>query len=80
MNDPQAFPVQELKEGFNGVLPAEYHSGMDLLTYIATEAMQSLSLEHYNPKISREDWIAKIAEVSYDIAEAMLKEREKRMK
>jgi hypothetical protein len=83
MNNPQAFPNEHLVIGKTDKGHA-FDRGMDLLTYVAVEAMKSL-LEYKEGMYvtwfrsgsgSREE----LAVLSYDIAESMLKEREKRMK
>ena len=45
------------------------HKGMTLRDYFAAKAMQSLPIQNWNPEY--------VAEFSYGIADAMLKERNK---
>ena len=92
MKNPNAFPRSELRYGnVHKVYHLETVGGMTLLDYFAAKAFNSiLSNEYYvktmieggkeildeNVKISDINHI--IASASYDYAEAMLKEREKR--
>lgn len=68
-------PVNIPYKDYEGVIYEETNDpGMLLLDYFAAKAMSSLILDDFSTLI--ED----IVELSYDIAEAMIKEREKRLK
>lgn len=70
LNNPPAFPqIGYYENGETYCIP-----GMTLMDYFAAKAMQS-EWQNLNAKIKR---IQYVAENSYKMAEAMLKERQKR--
>lgn len=83
MNNPQAFPGKTVENRHNGrddIKMDVYHKGMTLLDYYAVKAMQVLMS---NPKYEVNGGYIhaeSVAKESYDMATAMLIEREKRMK
>ena len=71
----KAFPIYDIESGNTPVVPDKiYYTGMDLLDYFATEAMHS-----FISNDKEEQWsCGNIAKFSYDMAEAMIKEKNKR--
>ena len=75
MKNPQALPSMRRNEDGS----VDYLEGMTLLDYFAGQAISSDNLKYgirKGNKIMPDS--AKIAKYAYDIAEAMLKERERR--
>ena len=65
------------KENAFPALHLDAHQGMSLRDYFAAKAMQGLmAMEDKGTYKSMEDCYAKIAELSYGCADAMLKQRE----
>lgn len=69
MKNPQAFPCHP-------DTPPEY-DGMTLRDYFAAKAMQGL-MHNYHPCdfLEHKGWIEDISMASYQVADAMMKERE----
>ena len=79
MKNIQAFPLQtKIASGLGGVLDKEgsLEMGMTLLDYFAGQFLSSIAVA-----VSRDDYYRKeeICQDCYNIAEVMLKEREKRL-
>ena len=69
-NQEPAFPRDHAADG---------HNGMDLLDYMATKAMQGMLAGHFACYGHNNYWKRDaIAEEAYEMAEAMMAEREKR--
>lgn len=86
MKNPQAFPSEEiLSTSERGLELNDLYLGMTLLDYFAGQALTSLtthnmiiSMKEAGDKLEMEtDEV--IARFAYNLAEAMLKEREKRL-
>ena len=78
MKNPQAFPLQtKIASGLGGVLDEEgsLEMGMTLLDYFAGQALAG---EDWQSNLILDEKYGVIAYRCYSIAEAMLKEREKR--
>ena len=70
MKNPQAFPKLNAEEQCSGEFLAIQEKGMTLLDYFAGQALSSMDWEEFSNK--------DLAKEVYDVAEAMLKERERR--
>jgi len=73
MNNPQAFPRPHSVDDVDGDISYPAHAGMTLRDYFAAKAMQGMMVEVEIPRASC-NYIAKVA---YEMADAMLKAREK---
>lgn len=77
MNNPQAFPLA-YTEFERGVIVDKNTEGMTLLDYFAAKALEGRRASESGEVVKLT--CSAMATVCYDDAEAMLKEREKRMK
>lgn len=78
----KAFPNIQLVVSDNGTVRAVTQSdnGMDLRDYFAAKAMQGLVIDRSKIEEQKLDWnsdIQLMSEMSYDIADAMMKARKK---
>lgn len=73
----QAFPCEEPSFIERDDVYA-YHSGMTLRDYFAAKALQGICASGPSPDWASHGWTsAKLAAEAYDLADAILKEREK---
>jgi hypothetical protein len=84
MNNPQAFPYTEVS-GDRSADSVYHKKGMTMLDYFAAKAMQSLIVQLtgkylHQGEVNFDLPLNHIVNTSFEIAEAMLLEREKRMK
>ena len=87
MKNPQAFPSEErvtTEKKANKEIPFKHfetvdikHQGMTLLDYFAGQALKNFTVEYSNNSFTIE--MKNNAQHCYNIAEAMLEEREKRI-
>ncbi|MDB7221262.1 hypothetical protein [Escherichia coli] len=76
INGGPAFPYSGVHKGEKENLIVDSH-GMTLRDYFAAKAMQSALLaSKQNPESSFETFAQSVAEVAYDVADAMLRARE----
>lgn len=79
LDNPPAFPCERTERveypGVGGTITTYHETGMTLLDYFATRAMTALVIPIDSPEVD-----PSLAERAYHIAEALLRERQRRMK
>lgn len=72
-----AFPTIRSRYGMNGNSSETDKTGMSLRQYIAIKAMQGSLAHGTRTNMSKEEFIQRLVETSYQIADAMIEEGSK---